>query len=73
MELDEVTALVYGVPKVARGLGLEDAPTDQVKADQKDVLPAALQPAGRRGPRAAAAHAGRWRSGPDKVRQLLGA
>ena len=29
------TALVYGVPKLARGMGLDDAPTDQVKADQK--------------------------------------
>ncbi|PUA79766.1 lysine--tRNA ligase [Nocardioides currus] len=35
LELDEVTSVVYGVPKVARGLGFEDAPTDQVKADQK--------------------------------------
>ncbi|MQW77367.1 lysine--tRNA ligase [Nocardioides sp. dk4132] len=32
---DEVTALIYGVPKLARGLGLDDAPTDEVKADQK--------------------------------------
>ncbi|SDD83548.1 lysine--tRNA ligase [Nocardioides lianchengensis] len=32
---DELTALIYGVPKLARGLGLDDAPTDQVKADQK--------------------------------------
>ena len=34
-ELDEITSLVYGVPKLTRGLGLDDAPTDQVKADQK--------------------------------------
>ena len=29
------TALIYGVPKLARGLGLDDPPTDEVKADQK--------------------------------------
>jgi lysyl-tRNA synthetase class 1 len=38
MDLDEVTTVVYGVPKVARGLGFDDAPTDQVKADQKDFF-----------------------------------
>jgi lysyl-tRNA synthetase class 1 len=38
MELDEVTALVYGVPKLARGLGVEDPPTDEVKADQKEFF-----------------------------------
>ena len=26
------------MPKVARGLGFDDAPTDQVKADQKDFF-----------------------------------
>ncbi len=35
LELDETTSLIYGVPKLARGLGLDDAPTDQVKTDQK--------------------------------------
>ncbi len=35
LELDETTALIYGVPKLARGLDLDDAPTDEVKADQK--------------------------------------
>ena len=35
LELDPITALVYGVPKLARGLGLDDAPTDEVKQDQK--------------------------------------
>ena len=35
LELEPTTSLVYGVPKLARGLGLDDAPTDQVKADQK--------------------------------------
>ncbi|WP_340540792.1 lysine--tRNA ligase [Nocardioides sp. GXZ039] len=34
----EITSLIYGVPKLARGLGLDDAPTDQVKADQKDFF-----------------------------------
>lgn len=38
LELDETTALIYGVPKLARGLGLDDAPTDQVKQDQKDFF-----------------------------------
>jgi lysyl-tRNA synthetase class 1 len=38
LELDAVTTLVYGVPKLGRGLGLDDAPTDQVKADQKDFF-----------------------------------
>ena len=35
LDLDAVTSLVYGVPKLTRGLGLDDAPTEQVKADQK--------------------------------------
>ncbi|MDF1605103.1 lysine--tRNA ligase [Nocardioides sp. YIM 152315] len=38
LELEQTTALIYGVPKLARGLGLEDAPTDQVKQDQKDFF-----------------------------------
>jgi lysyl-tRNA synthetase class 1 len=38
LELGSTTALVYGVPKLARGLGLEDEPTDQVKQDQKDFF-----------------------------------
>ena len=37
-DLDATTALVYGVPKLARGLGLDDEPTDEVKADQKDFF-----------------------------------
>jgi lysyl-tRNA synthetase, class I len=37
-ELEAVTSLVYGVPKLALGLGLDDAPTDRVKADQKDFF-----------------------------------
>jgi lysyl-tRNA synthetase class 1 len=35
LELEPTTALVYGVPKLARGMGIDDPPTDQVKADQK--------------------------------------
>ncbi len=35
LELAAVTSLVYGVPKLARGLALDDPPTDEVKADQK--------------------------------------
>ncbi len=38
LELDATTTLVYGVPKLARGLGLEDPPTDEVKQDQKDFF-----------------------------------
>ena len=38
LELDAVTALVYGVPKLARGLPLDAAPTDEVKADQKEFF-----------------------------------
>jgi lysyl-tRNA synthetase class 1 len=34
-ELEDVTGLVYGVPKLARGLPLDAPPTDEVKADQK--------------------------------------
>ncbi|WP_028651533.1 lysine--tRNA ligase [Nocardioides halotolerans] len=35
LDLESTTTLVYGVPKLARGLGLDDPPTDEVKADQK--------------------------------------
>jgi len=35
LDLEATTTLVYGVPKLGRGLGLDDAPTDEVKADQK--------------------------------------
>ena len=38
LDLDAVTSLVYGVPKLARGLGLDDAPTEEVKADQKEFF-----------------------------------
>ncbi|MGF9757568.1 lysine--tRNA ligase [Microvirga sp. 0TCS3.31] len=70
-DLDAVTSVVYGVPKVARGLGLEDAPTDQVKADQKvffRLLYHLLVDADR-GPRLPTLVLA---LGPAKVRQLLG-
>jgi lysyl-tRNA synthetase class 1 len=35
LDIESTTSLVYGVPKLARGLGLDDDPTDQIKADQK--------------------------------------
>ena len=38
LDLASATTLVYGVPKAARGLGFDDAPTDQVKADQKEFF-----------------------------------
>jgi lysyl-tRNA synthetase class 1 len=38
LDLDHVTALVYGVPKLARGMALADKPTDEVKVDQKEFF-----------------------------------
>ena len=38
LELEPVTTLVYGVPKLAHGLPVEAAPTDEVKADQKEFF-----------------------------------
>ncbi|WP_235736232.1 lysine--tRNA ligase [Nocardioides alcanivorans] len=38
LDQDAVTTLVYGVPKLAHGLSVEDAPTDEVKADQKSFF-----------------------------------
>lgn len=38
LDLDAVTSLVYGVPKLARGMAVEDAPTDEVKSDQKSFF-----------------------------------
>lgn len=70
-DLDAVTSVVYGVPKVARGLGLDDAPTDQVKADQKDFfrLLYNLLVDADRGPRLPTLVLA---LGPAKVRELLG-
>ena len=65
-----MTALVYGVPKLARGLGLDDAPTDQVKADQKEFfrLLYNLLVDADRGPRLPTLFVA---LGADKVRSLL--
>jgi lysyl-tRNA synthetase class 1 len=38
LDLEPVTTLVYGVPKLARGLSLDADPTDEVKADQKEFF-----------------------------------
>jgi lysyl-tRNA synthetase class 1 len=35
LDIDTTTALVYGVPKLTRGLDLDAPPTEEVKADQK--------------------------------------
>ncbi|QBR93232.1 lysine--tRNA ligase [Nocardioides euryhalodurans] len=71
LELDTVTALVYGVPKLARGLALGDAPTDEVKADQKEFfrLLYHLLVDAERGPRLPTLVVA---LGTDKVRSLLG-
>jgi len=70
LELDGTTALIYGVPKLARGLGLDDAPTDEVKADQKAFFRLLYQLLvdAERGPRRPT----RFRAlGAEKVRSLL--
>jgi lysyl-tRNA synthetase class 1 len=69
-DLDQVTALVYGVPKLARGMSLEDKPTDEVKADQKAFfgLLYHLLVDAERGPRLPTLV---MALGPDKVRSLL--
>jgi lysyl-tRNA synthetase class 1 len=71
LELDEVTTVVYGVPKVARGLGFDDAPTDEVKADQKGFFTLLYQllVGAERGPRLPTLVVA---LGHDKVRSLLG-
>ena len=38
VDTDTATSLVYGVPKLARGLALDDKPTEEVKADQKSFF-----------------------------------
>ena len=69
--LEEVTSLVYGVPKLTRGLGLDDAPTEEVKADQKEFfrLLYHLLVDAERGPRLPTLILA---LGPEKVRSLLG-
>ncbi len=71
LSLDHVTTVVYGVPKLARGLGLDDAPTDEVKADQREffTLLYHLLVDAERGPRLPTLILA---LGPEKVRSLLG-
>ncbi len=38
LALESVTSLVYGVPKLARGMSLDEKPTEEVKADQKEFF-----------------------------------
>ncbi|HEX4688577.1 MAG TPA: lysine--tRNA ligase, partial [Nocardioides sp.] len=38
LDLDRVTSLVYGVPKLALGMPLDAKPTDEVKADQTEFF-----------------------------------
>ena len=70
-DLDELTTLIYGVPKLARGLALDDPPTDEVKADQKQFfgLLYDLLVAAPRGPRLPTLFVA---LGPARVRSLLG-
>jgi lysyl-tRNA synthetase class 1 len=67
---DELTGLIYGVPKLGRGLAVDDAPTDEVKADQKAFfrLLYELLVAAERGPRLPTLFAA---LGPERVRTLL--
>ncbi len=69
-DLERVTALVYGVPKLARGLAVDDPPTDEVKADQKDFFRLLYQLLvdADRGPRLPTLV---MALGADKVRSLL--
>ncbi|MEP9382281.1 lysine--tRNA ligase [Nocardioides sp. KR10-350] len=70
-ELEPVTSLIYGVPKLNRGLALDDAPTDEVKADQKAFfrLLYNLLVDADRGPRLPTLFLA---LGPDTIRGLLG-
>jgi lysyl-tRNA synthetase class 1 len=72
VELERVTSLVYGVPKLARGMSLEDPPTDEVKADQKEFfrLLYHLLVDAERGPRLPTLIVA---LGAERVRALLGA
>jgi len=71
LELEQVTSLVYGVPKLARGMSLDDEPTDEVKADQKEFfrLLYHLLVDAERGPRLPTLIVA---LGADRVRSLLG-
>jgi lysyl-tRNA synthetase class 1 len=72
LELGPVTALVYGVPKLARGMSVDDQPTDEVKADQKEFfrLLYHLLVDAERGPRLPTLIVA---LGSERVRTLLGA
>ncbi len=72
LDLEPVTALVYGVPKLARGLAVDAAPDDAVKADQKEffTLLYRLLVDADRGPRLPTLIVA---LGADRVRSLLGA
>ena len=71
LQLDAVTSLVYGVPKLARGMALDDKPTDEVKADQKEFfgLLYRLLVDAERGPRLPTLV---MALGTERVRSLLG-
>jgi lysyl-tRNA synthetase class 1 len=71
LDLAGVTSLVYGVPKLARGMALDDKPTDEVKADQKEFfgLLYRLLVDAERGPRLPTLV---MALGAGKVRELLG-
>ena len=70
LDVEPVTSLVYGVPKLANGLALDAAPTDEVKADQKEFfrLLYNLLVGKDRGPRLPTLIVA---LGPEKVRSLL--
>jgi lysyl-tRNA synthetase class 1 len=70
LDLEPVTSLVYGVPKLAYGLDLDADPTDEVKADQKQffTLLYNLLVDKDRGPRLPTLVVA---LGPEKVRSLL--
>jgi lysyl-tRNA synthetase class 1 len=72
LQLDAVTSLVYGVPKLARGMSLDEKPTDEVKADQKEFfrLLYHLLVDAERGPRLPTLIVA---LGTERVRTLLGA
>ena len=70
LDLEPVTSLVYGVPKLACGLDLDADPTDEVKTDQKQFfrLLYNLLVGKDRGPRLPTLVVA---LGPEKVRSLL--
>ncbi len=69
-DLEPVTKLVYGVPKLAQGLPLDADPTDEVKADQKEFFKLLynLLVGKDRGPRLPTLIVA---LGPDRIRSLL--